>query len=302
MDILGWTPRQLERLAVGSMVIGAALLAGPAVVWAFGPGPLLPHRPVAAVVTLTTAGWAWWLATRLMRSGRMGSVLWLGPLCGALNAGTALALLSTDRGLVSTLHGMLVGSLVGAPVGGALGLAFGGVMAAALAYAHRLRDKEPSDAGLRLVAAMAAWWLAVVLAGHAMATHLAQLTADTPWASVPKEVEWAVTAAKVIATGMALAALVLHGWALRWARAVRRGAHPELAVRPTSVLPPLALPPLPSGPAAEVLVRRASAGRGAFRRSETQAAVGYLASVDELRFRAALAAALVAVTGLLWRL
>jgi len=290
---------------VALVVAGAALMAGPAVAWAFGPGPLLPDVPLPAplVVAATTALWAWVLCRRLLVARSLWHFLWLGPLFGVLNAGTALALLSFDSFPFGPLTGLLFGMLVGSPVGATLGLVFGGLIARFVAYHRKLLGKEPSDAGLRLMTAGAVWLLVVALAVHGFAREIgwemAQLEhlRGTP---LPWEVAGAEVASKFLATFVVLVSLVLHLKTLRWSRSVRSGGVPLLAVKPAAELAVAGLPPLAGGPASEVLVRRESAGSGPFRHGSAHAPLTYLASDTELRTRTAVAATLAAATSLLW--
>lgn len=306
MDTLRWTPDGLRRLTLGFVIAGTALLAGPAVAWLFGPRPLLPSAwiSVPLAVSAATALWTWLLCRALLKFSTW-HFLWLGPLFGALNAGTTLSLLSVDEGLGAVLQGFLLGSLFGAPAGGILGLFFGGLVTASIAYYRRLLGKEPSDAGLRLVAAGAAWWLVVALAAHGLATGLAAKLAAVTYPhdyAFPPEVRWAAVAAKALATAFALAALVLHLRTLRWTRGVRAGAEPSFAVLPATPLVAAGLPPLPEGPAPEVLVRREAAGSGPFRQGAAHEPLGYLASPAQLQARAGATVALAVAACMLWLL
>lgn len=216
---LSETARQRYLFLV--VIPGSALASSPAIRAVFGDDALVSGALPPVACTLSTAMWTWAFVALLRRRFSPGHGLWLGPLFGALNAGTSLALVNLFAGdpAGQVLAGVMVGTFFGSFMGGGpLGLVFGVMIAGFVAYWRDLQRSTSHDVSLRLLRAGALWLGAVALL--------------TVWVDARSRapVGWPALALSLGAVAAAGHAFVVHAHAHRWVRRLRRDALADYAL------------------------------------------------------------------------
>ncbi|MFK8000264.1 MAG: hypothetical protein AB8H86_11750 [Polyangiales bacterium] len=209
-----WKEGRTERLVASACILCAAL-AAPAFVSAILHDQSTYNTAKDGVpLVLSTALWAWCFH-RFLWKRSLSHAFWLGPLLGALNAGTTFGLSSfvAGQGAGSAVGGLLVGSVFGTFIGGGpLGIGFAAVLASYI-KAVRYRIATGATAASLHVLRASAWLFAF---GGGCCTYL-QLRPQA-------DLSWPTSALLVVGLVIALIALVAHLHAILWTRSVRAGS------------------------------------------------------------------------------
>lgn len=188
------------------IVTGSALCSTSAVA-ACMPGEHFPPGAPLWIV-LSTATWTWVLLRGLRRFGLIHAI-WLGPVLGMLNSGTAcmFAFAHESASLWDVGRMFLLGVLVGSLVGSFLGLVYGTVIALVLRRLQQWERSDALDASLRLFASAS-----LVFAGIATLHIALEGAASRGTWRIPPEVSL------LVANGLAAWALFGHARVALWLR------------------------------------------------------------------------------------
>lgn len=218
-----WRDGRTEQL-VASLCIVCAALAAPSFVSKIFEGDVSTYNTSknGVVLVLSTAFWAWCFH-RFLWKRNLGHAFWLGPLLGALNAGTTFGLSALvageDGGEVvgSVLIGAVFGTFIG---GGPLGIGFAAVLSAYIKAVRHSIATGAQAASLHVLRASA--WL-FAFAGACCAFLQMRPNAGLAW---PTNV--------LLLTGVAVAVVSVfaHLRAMSWTRRVRAGTENGARMRP----------------------------------------------------------------------
>lgn len=176
------------------------------------PGEHFPPGAPLAIV-LTTAAWTWVLVRALRRFGLIHAI-WLGPVLGVLNSGTAcmFAFSHESSSFFDAGRMFVLGALMGSMVGSLLGLIYGTVIGLVLRRLRRWEQSDALDASLRLFGSTS-----VVFAGIAVLHVALDGMASSGMWRIPPE------ASLLMANALALWAFLGHARVALWLRAPREG-------------------------------------------------------------------------------
>lgn len=208
-----WKEGRTERLVAGVCILCAAL-AAPAFVSAIIHDHSTYNTTKNGVpLVLCTAFWTWCFH-RFLWKRSLSHAFWLGPVLGALNAGTTFGLSSlvAGQGPGAAVGGLLVGSIFGTFMGGGpLGICFGAVLAGYIKTVRHRIATGATAASLHVLRASA--WL-FALSGGAC-TYLQLL----PHA----DLSWPTSVLLLAGLVVSLIAIAAHLRAIAWIRALRAG-------------------------------------------------------------------------------
>lgn len=222
-----WIEGRTERLVAG-VCISCAALAAPSFVSRVFEGDASTYNTArdGVALVISTAFWAW-LFHRFLWKRSLSHAFWLGPLLGALNAGTTygLSALVTGQGGGEVVGRVLVGSIFGTFLGGGpLGIGFAGVLATYIkAVRHRIATGAEAAS---LHALRTSAWL------FAFAGACCAFLQMRPSAVQMRPVQtWPTNLLLLTGVLVAAAAIVAHLRGILWTRRVRAGAEPGAYLR-----------------------------------------------------------------------
>lgn len=208
-----WKEGRVERLVAGVCILCAAL-AAPAFVSAILHDPSTYTTSKDGVpLVLSTAFWAWCFH-RFLWKRSLGHAFWVGPLLGALNAGTTFGLSSfvNGQGPGAAVGGVLIGTVFGTFLGGGpLGIGFGAALAS---YIKAVRHRIATGAlAASLHALRASAWLFAF--GGGACTYL-ELRPQA-------DLSWPTSVLLLVGLVVSLIGIVAHLRAIAWTRSLRAG-------------------------------------------------------------------------------